>query len=126
MVPIVIKKKWYQRDKNKNSEAKNSKLQLKGRIFMSSMTEAVELQHPGTLQIWWRGVPDVECFTIDFKDEKKVPVWRAVIEQQIKACKEQSERGESLLPDFPWMRDNYDDDVGLPRFVGNTGVSPSQ
>jgi hypothetical protein len=96
---------------------------------MTSITDTVALPRPGRLQIRRRADPDVLCFNIDFKDEEKVLVWRAAIEQQVKACKELAEQSELVesLPssDFAWMHegglvnphaqqesddDSYDDD----------------
>ncbi|KAG7130786.1 Rho guanine nucleotide exchange factor scd1 like protein [Verticillium longisporum] len=51
---------------------KNAKLQLKGRIFMTNVTDVVSLSKPGSysVQIWWKGDPGVENFMIKFNNEE--------------------------------------------------------
>lgn len=79
-------------------------LQLKGKIFIANLTEVVALHYTSKLQISWKGDYGVESFNIDFKDENKVPIWKATIEQQIKTYKEKPEQDAVLLrPDFTWM-----------------------
>jgi len=87
---------------------KNAKLQLKGRIFMTNVTDVVALSRTGsyTVQIWWKGDPGVENFMIKFQNEEMMKKWAAGLDQQRK------ENAPPPLPDgekdpmeFPWMKE---------------------
>ncbi|CRK35012.1 hypothetical protein BN1708_019675, partial [Verticillium longisporum] len=63
---------------------KNAKLQLKGRIFMTNVTDVVSLSKPGSysVQIWWKGDPGVENFMIKFNNEEMLKKWALGLETQ--------------------------------------------
>ncbi|ROW02550.1 hypothetical protein VPNG_07848 [Cytospora leucostoma] len=65
---------------------KNNKLQLKGRIFMTNVTEVLSFSKPGsyTVQIWWKGDPGVENFVIRFQNEEMMKKWAAGLDNQRK------------------------------------------
>ncbi|PHH71581.1 hypothetical protein CDD80_5128 [Ophiocordyceps camponoti-rufipedis] len=103
------------RDKNKLRSSgprirnRSSKLQLKGRIFMTNVTDIVSLSKPGShsVQIWWRGDPGVENFTIKFLNEENMKKWAAGLETQRKEMAPRlSSSVEGLAPDFSWTRDH--------------------
>ncbi|PFH58523.1 hypothetical protein XA68_13566 [Ophiocordyceps unilateralis] len=101
------------KDKTRSSGPKvrnrNSKLQLKGRIFMTNVTDVVSLSKPGShsVQIWWRGDPGVENFTIKFLNEENMKKWAAGLETQRKEMAPRlSSSAEGLAPDFSWTRDH--------------------
>jgi hypothetical protein len=68
------------------------------------LTNVMASYYTSILQISWKGDTGVESFDIDFKDENKVPIWRAAIEQQFKAYKEkQQQDAVPLRSHFAWM-----------------------
>lgn len=83
---------------------KSAKLQLKGRIFMTNVTEVLSFAKPGsyTVQIWWKGDPGVETFVIKFQNEEMMKKWAAGLDQQRKAGVSQSP--EQPTAEFAWMR----------------------
>ncbi|TGJ83253.1 hypothetical protein E0Z10_g5528 [Xylaria hypoxylon] len=97
------------KDKNKSiSKARNksSKLQLKGRIFMSNVTEVISFAKPGsyTVQIWWKGDPGVENFIIKYNNEEFMKKWAAGLDVQRKLNMPSTTTPEQPTPDFTWMR----------------------
>ncbi|KAI1121340.1 Rho guanyl nucleotide exchange factor [Nemania abortiva] len=98
------------KDKNKSiskARNKNNKLQLKGRIFMTNVTEVVSFAKPGsyTVQIWWKGDPGVENFVIKFTNEETMKKWAAGLDAQRKDNVTASTTSpEQPTPDFTWMR----------------------
>ncbi|KAK9436550.1 guanine-nucleotide exchange factor Cdc24 [Metarhizium brunneum] len=87
---------------------KNAKLQLKGRIFMTNVTDIVSLSKPGShsVQIWWKGDPGVENFTIKFLNEETMRKWAGGLETQRKEhAPRLSTSQESINNDFAWTRD---------------------
>src|SRR5580704_3571292 len=60
------------------------KLQLKGRIFMQNVTDTVLSSKPGsyTCQIFWKGDPGIEYFTIRFTAEETMRKWAAQVDSQ--------------------------------------------
>ncbi|KAH7148300.1 Pleckstrin homology domain-containing protein [Dactylonectria macrodidyma] len=87
---------------------RNARLQLKGRIFMTNVTDIVSLSKPGShsVQIWWKGDPGVENFTIKFTQEDMMKRWAAGLETQRKDNAPRSSiMGDSAAPDFTWTRD---------------------
>ncbi|KAI1174565.1 Rho guanyl nucleotide exchange factor [Nemania sp. FL0916] len=99
------------KDKNKSigkARNKNNKLQLKGRIFMTNVTDVVSLSKPGTytVQIWWKGDPGVENFIIKFSNEETMKRWATGLEAQRKDNNLQATTAtpEQPTPDFAWMR----------------------
>ncbi|KAF4122033.1 hypothetical protein GMORB2_7626 [Geosmithia morbida] len=89
---------------------KNAKLHLKGRIFMSNVTDILTLSKPGTgahsVQIWWKGDPGVENFTIKFPNEEIMRKWADGLEVQRKQNGPRISGGGSdgLPDDFTWNR----------------------
>ncbi|KAM0215142.1 hypothetical protein ACHAQD_008468 [Fusarium lateritium] len=87
---------------------KNAKLQLKGRIFMTNVTDIVSFSKPGnhSVQIWWKGDPGVENFVIKFLNEETLRKWVQCLETQRKHnVPRQSSNSDSLATDFAWTRD---------------------
>ncbi|KEY70546.1 hypothetical protein S7711_02704 [Stachybotrys chartarum IBT 7711] len=88
---------------------KSAKLQLKGRIFMSNVTEVVSLSKPGShsVQIWWKGDPAVESFTIKFTQEDQMKKWATGLEVQRRESAPRSSTSPDAVPaDFAWTRDH--------------------
>jgi cell division control protein 24 len=73
------------------------KLQLKGRIFMSNVTETVSIAKPGsyTCQIFWKGDPGIENFVIRFSSEEVMKKWVAQVESQRRAWHESARQSGS-------------------------------
>ncbi|KAI0505334.1 Rho guanyl nucleotide exchange factor [Xylaria bambusicola] len=99
------------KDKNKSiskGRNKSSKLQLKGRIFMSNVTEVISFAKPGsyTIQIWWKGDPGVENFIIKYNNEEIMKKWATGLDVQRKINIPQSSATspEQATPGFTWMR----------------------
>ena len=125
------KDKKDKKDKNRPKEPnKNAKLQLKGRIFMTNVTEVLSLAKQGnagnfndfhilaadyspvtgsyTVQIFWKGDPGVENFIIRFSNEETMKKWYAGVDGQRKEHATSLTMGSSpdgAPPDFAWMRD---------------------
>ena len=112
--------------KDKKELNKNAKLQLKGRIFMTNVTEVVSLGKQGnafcilsmiivayndtgsyTIQIFWKGDPGVENFIIRFSNEETMNKWYAGVDMQRKAHVISALQAGADNPavDFAWMRD---------------------
>ncbi|ORY64511.1 Pleckstrin homology domain-containing protein [Pseudomassariella vexata] len=86
---------------------KNNKLQLKGRIFMTNVTEVLSFAKPGhyTVQIWWKGDPGVENFVIRFANEEMMKKWATGLDQQRKDnAPILAASPDQPPPDFAWMR----------------------
>lgn len=86
---------------------KNAKLQLKGRIFMTNVTDVVAISKTGsyTVQIWWKGDPGVENFMVKFQNEETMKKWAAGLDQQRKeSAPQQTASPESAPKDFAWMQ----------------------
>ncbi|KAM4066321.1 pleckstrin-like domain-containing protein [Hirsutella rhossiliensis] len=86
---------------------KNAKLQLKGRIFMTNVTDIVSLSKPGSysVQIWWKGDPGVENFTIKFLNEETMKKWAVRLEAQRKDNAPRHSISQDGT-DFSWTRDH--------------------
>ncbi|KAL7943974.1 Pleckstrin homology domain-containing protein [Trichoderma barbatum] len=87
---------------------KSAKLQLKGRIFMTNVTDVVSLSKPGShsVQIWWKGDPGVENFTIKFLTEEMMKKWANGLETQRKENAPRAATSPDDNPtDFAWTRD---------------------
>ncbi|KYK54279.1 hypothetical protein DCS_06236 [Drechmeria coniospora] len=86
---------------------KNAKLQLKGRIFMTNVTDIVSLSKPGShsVQIWWKGDPGVENFTIRFLNEETMKKWAMGLEAQRKEYVPRLSSSSEGATDFAWTRD---------------------
>ncbi|KAI5461985.1 Pleckstrin homology domain-containing protein [Mariannaea sp. PMI_226] len=87
---------------------KNARLQLKGRIFMTNVTDIVSLSKPGShsVQIWWKGDPGVENFTIKFTHEEVMKKWANGLENQRKqnTPRTSSNPENGAAPDFAWTQ----------------------
>ncbi|KAI1388970.1 uncharacterized protein F4822DRAFT_443723 [Hypoxylon trugodes] len=114
------------KDKNKTAPKipnKNNKLQLKGRIFMTNVTEVLSFAKPGkqrddsyvelnliipgsyTVQIWWKGDPGVENFVIKFSNEETMKKWEnGLVAQRKENAPSAAASPEQSTPDFAWMR----------------------
>ncbi|KAK0630421.1 hypothetical protein B0T17DRAFT_616077 [Bombardia bombarda] len=105
IAPAKIKDKK-DRAKSTGPKARNKhvRLQLKGRIFMTNVTDVVAISK--TVQIWWKGDPGVENFVIKFQNEDMMKKWAVGLDQQRKQnapppTAQQSP--EQVAPNFPWM-----------------------
>lgn len=86
---------------------KNNKLQLKGRIFMTNVTEVLSFAKPGsyTVQIWWKGDPGVENFIIKFSNEETMKKWETgLVAQRKENAPNTNASPDQATPDFAWMR----------------------
>ncbi|OAA56132.1 Rho guanyl nucleotide exchange factor [Niveomyces insectorum RCEF 264] len=86
---------------------KNARLQLKGRIFMTNVTEVLSFSKPGsyTVQIWWKGDPGVENFIIKFQNEEFMKKWASGLDMQRKLNAPRPDHSpDQPPPDFAWMR----------------------
>ncbi|KAI0025168.1 hypothetical protein F4780DRAFT_416708 [Xylariomycetidae sp. FL0641] len=96
------------KEKNKTlGKGRATKLQLKGRIFMTNVTEVLSFGKPGsyTVQIWWKGDPGVENFVIKFSNEETMKKWYLGLDTQRKAIAPSSATSpDKPTPDFAWMR----------------------
>ncbi|ETS78983.1 hypothetical protein PFICI_08836 [Pestalotiopsis fici W106-1] len=99
------------KDKTKSnipkSRNKNNKLQLKGRIFMTNVTEVLSFAKPGsyTVQIWWKGDPGVENFVIKFVNEEQMKKWATGLDNQRKInAQPVTAAPNGATTDFAWMR----------------------
>lgn len=97
--------------KIKDKNAKPGKLQLKGRIFMTNVSDVISLVKPGsyTVQIWWKGDPGVENFIIRFGNEEIMKKWSFMVSRQRKECNERAAESGSATDNeptnFAWMKD---------------------
>ncbi|KAI0181570.1 hypothetical protein GGR52DRAFT_44540 [Hypoxylon sp. FL1284] len=98
------------KDKNKTGPRipnKNNKLQLKGRIFMTNVTEVLSFAKPGsyTVQIWWKGDPGVENFIVKFANEETMKKWETgLVAQRKEHAPTSTTSPDQSTPDFAWMR----------------------
>ncbi|KAK6612041.1 CDC24 Calponin [Botrytis cinerea] len=100
------KDKKDRKDKNKIKEKdKNAKLQLKGRIFMTNVTDVVSSAKPDLLE----GDPGVENFIIRFSNEETMKKWYEGVDKQKKEHAnigaQTSTSPDTALRDFEWARD---------------------
>ncbi|OBT49447.1 hypothetical protein VE00_00363 [Pseudogymnoascus sp. WSF 3629] len=125
----------------KDKSGKTTKLQLKGRIFMTNVTDVVSMVKPGsyTVQIWWKGDPGIENFMIRFSHEEVMKKWSAAVDKQRKDCLDREQGPEVGTPEFAWMQaqkapiqnpyaqpeDDDDDDDDYPQ-LANSGVFAEQ
>ncbi|CAM1500436.1 Fc.00g095980.m01.CDS01 [Cosmosporella sp. VM-42] len=101
-------KKDKTRSQGPKARNRNARLQLKGRIFMTNVTDVVSLSKPGShsVQIWWKGDPGVENFTIKFLNEEMMKKWAVGLETQRKDnAPRTSASPDAGAPDFVWNRD---------------------
>ncbi|CCU75237.1 Guanine-nucleotide exchange factor Cdc24 [Blumeria hordei DH14] len=94
------------KDKNKKEPSKN-KLQLKGRIFMTNVTEVLYLAKQGsyTVQIFWKADPGVENFIIRFSNEETMKKWYEGVDCQRKHQESSTSSASSSdlqTPSFTW------------------------
>ncbi|KAI1454732.1 hypothetical protein F4805DRAFT_469131 [Annulohypoxylon moriforme] len=98
------------KDKNKTAPKipnKNNKLQLKGRIFMTNVTEVLSFAKPGsyTVQIWWKGDPGVENFIIKFSNEETMKKWETgLVAQRKENAPASATSPDQATPAFTWMQ----------------------
>ncbi|CAI6090238.1 unnamed protein product [Clonostachys chloroleuca] len=131
------------KDKTRSSGPKirnrNAKLHLKGRIFMNNVNDVITLSKPSSgshsVQIWWKGDPGIENFTIKFPNEELMKKWADGLgTQRIEKGRAQSGVdptnfiwNKDNLPENPYLNKEDDDDEedDLPpasapaRFGGN-------
>ncbi|KAL2292535.1 hypothetical protein FJTKL_09491 [Diaporthe vaccinii] len=107
---ITPNKSKDKKDKTKSTQPKmrnkNNKLQLKGRIFMTNVTEVLSFSKPGsyTVQIWWKGDPGVENFVIKFSNEEMMKKWATGLDKQRKENAPQSATSpDQSTANFRWM-----------------------
>ncbi|KAK3305891.1 pleckstrin domain-containing protein [Chaetomium strumarium] len=107
---IVPGKTKDKKDKTRSTGAKvrnkNAKLQLKGRIFMTNVTDVVAMSKTGsyTVQIYWKGDPGVENFMIKFQNEETMKKWAAGLDQQRKENAPQAQqKSDKTAPEFTWL-----------------------
>ena len=112
------------------------RLQLKGRIFLANVTHLLTSSGPGnyTLQIFWKGDPNVENFVIKFKNEEMMRRWNQEIEVHREAEVARNQRNKSTsATQFTSLagvqienphQDDEDDDFrsGHPSYSGTTAV----
>ncbi|KAI1262398.1 Rho guanyl nucleotide exchange factor [Xylariaceae sp. FL1019] len=133
------------KDKNKSIPKirnKNNKLQLKGRIFMTNVTEIISFAKPGsyTVQIWWKGDPGVENFVIRFSNEEIMKKWAAGLDVQRKSNIQTSTTSPAqTTTEFTWMRtagglenpykndedEDEDEDANLTQVPSNVSYTNS-
>lgn len=142
---IVPNKDKSKKDKTKSAiprpRNKNNKLQLKGRIFMTNVTEILSFAKPGsyTVQIWWKGDPGVENFVVKFTNEETMKKWASGLDVQRKENAPAAPAAPDQPAEFAWMRnvnnienpyaqqedDEDDEDPSAPQFIapnyGSTG-----
>lgn len=75
---------------------------------MTNVTEVVTLAKQGSysIQIWWKGDPGVENFTIKFSNEETMKKWASGLEAQRKAntLPKSTSSPDLAPPEFPWLR----------------------
>ncbi len=117
------------KDRNKGPD-KNAKLHLKGRIFMTNVTEVVSLakKEQGayfellvrvcktsltdligsyTVQIYWKGDPGVENFIVKFSNEETMKKWSMGVDAQRREYASSAQSGispDGPPTDFAWMQ----------------------
>ncbi|KIW02425.1 uncharacterized protein PV09_06241 [Verruconis gallopava] len=88
MILLCCKEMNTKKEKNKNKQATDrkgrTKLQLKGRIFMQNVTDTICQSKPGyyACQIFWKGDPGIEFFTIKFPTEETMRKWASIVDTQ--------------------------------------------
>ncbi|KAJ2894955.1 Cdc24 calponin [Zalerion maritima] len=123
------------KDKTRSTSSKiknkNARLHLKGRIFMTNVTDVVAMAKPGnySVQIWWKGDPGVENFSIKFSNEEKMRKWEKGLDTQRKNNNQQPAASPDMPVEFPWLRDQpglvnpykeADDDEDDDPYAGQT------
>ncbi|KAK8237614.1 Pleckstrin homology domain-containing protein [Phyllosticta capitalensis] len=90
------------------------KLQLKGRIFMQNVTDAISTSKPGsyTCQIFWKGDPGIENFVIRFATEDTLRKWVHQVDQQRRQFRDTTQRASgstkqstTSATEFTYIRD---------------------
>ncbi|TKX23303.1 Rho guanine nucleotide exchange factor scd1 [Elsinoe australis] len=120
------------------------KLQLKGRIFMQNVTDVVSTAKQGSYscQIFWKGDPGIENFTIRFLTEDLMQKWYQKLVEQKKLWQEiasnsgnnrytttsQTEfismQGQGQIEN-PYKNDEEDDDVDINAMLSNESYNSS-
>ncbi|OTB03475.1 hypothetical protein M426DRAFT_12621 [Hypoxylon sp. CI-4A] len=107
---VIPNKSKEKKDKNKTGPRipnKNNKLQLKGRIFMTNVTDVLSYAKPGsyTVQIWWKGDPGVENFIIKFSNEETMKKWETgLVAQRKENAPNTAATPDQTTPNFAWMQ----------------------
>ncbi|KAF9050182.1 hypothetical protein BJ165DRAFT_1609153 [Panaeolus papilionaceus] len=107
------------------SQQKNTPLLLKGRIFLSNVTQAVPVPARASptigiptcypLAVWWKGDDDLEFFTLRCKREDQMRLWESTINRLIR---ESAQRR---------AQDRMQPNSGMSRIVNaNTSLSSSR
>ncbi|RKF63852.1 Rho guanine nucleotide exchange factor scd1 [Golovinomyces cichoracearum] len=101
------KDKKDKKDRNKKEPNRVNKLQLKGRIFMTNVTEVLSLAKQGSynVQIFWKADPGVENFIIRFSNEEIMRKWYEGVDGQRKQYANSTpsnSSAESQQPVFTW------------------------
>lgn len=108
------------KDKNKSAmkgRNKSSKLQLKGRIFMMNVTEVLSFAKPGsyTVQIWWKGDPGVENFTVKFSNEETMKKWASGLDmQRQRNLTNSAPSPEQPAAQFTWLKNENVNNIENP------------
>ncbi|KAJ4291221.1 Guanine nucleotide exchange factor for Cdc42p [Collariella sp. IMI 366227] len=106
---VVPGKTKDKKDKTRSTGPKmrnrNAKLQLKGRIFMTNVTDVISRSKPGlhTVQVCWKGDPGVESFTIKFQNEETLKKWTAGLNQQRAENAPEVQRSDEPAPTFTYF-----------------------
>ncbi|KAL1297214.1 hypothetical protein AAFC00_004780 [Neodothiora populina] len=76
------------------------KMQLKGRIFMQNVTDIIKASKSGTYtcQIFWKGDPGIENFTIRFASEETMGKWYTKLLEQKKLWDGVTSQGAPTAP----------------------------
>jgi len=139
ITPLKVKdKKDKARSQGPKVRNRNVRLQLKGRIFMTNVTDVVAIAKTGsyTVQIWWKGDPGVENFMIKFQTEDMMKKWAAGLDQQRKENAPQAQSPDQRPLDFEWLASQgnglqnpyagQEDDDEDDAYTGtpSTGITP--
>ncbi|KAE9975778.1 hypothetical protein BLS_002412 [Venturia inaequalis] len=123
MILLCCKEINPSKSKNKSKNAVDKKgrtrLQLKGRIFMQNVTDTVCQSKPGyyTCQIFWKGDPGIEYFTIKFPAEDIMRKWAKQVDTQRRVWAEMQRASSSLKPanvsdtQYEWLRNQGEPQV---------------
>lgn len=107
---IPPNKSTYKKDKTRSTggpKLRKGKLQLKGRIFMTNVTEVLSFSKPGSyeVQIWWKGDPGIENFIVKFQNEETMKKWASGLDiQRKKYLPEGAQSPDDPAPEFTWLR----------------------
>jgi len=138
---ILIMCKYVNINKQKNKLMGNNraalslrgkpKMNLKGRIYFTNVTNITKASSPGnySLQISWRGDVGVETFLIKFKMDETLQRWHTMIETQRASCLLESRNRSTADTHFTSLAGvtqmanpyaNEDDEEDYSRLSGTT------